>query len=107
MLNKHEDARRVIYDWANGDFKSAKAIIIKQEIALGNHYHENKDEEFFLLRGKFKELYVAGSLDTIDQPAPCYVFVPKGAFHRFVLEADSILLGVATELFDEKDEHRA
>lgn len=106
MLNKHEDDRRVLYDWAEGSFKSAKAVIIKQESVIGDHYHNNKDEEFFLLQGKFKVLFVAGSLDTVDQDAPCYVYVPRGAYHRFVLDPGSILLGTATEPFDKHDEHK-
>lgn len=104
MLNKHEDDRRIIYDWSQNT--NSKALIIKIDSVLGNHYHKYKDEEFFLLQGKFKELYVEGEIDTKDQPAPCYVYVPRGKYHRFVLEAGSILLGTATMPFDVNDEHK-
>lgn len=100
---KHEDERRIIYDWAQGDFKSAKAVIVKKEIAVGEHYHRNKDEEFFLLQGRFKELQV-GNLLLFNVDAPYYVSVPRLTYHRFVCEKGSVLLGVATELFDENDE---
>jgi len=100
---KHEDNRRVLYDWASGAFKSAKAVIVKEEIAIGDHYHLKKTEEFFLLEGSFKEI-VVGDVRAFDVPAPYHVSVPPGVYHKFVCTAGSILLGVATELFDPGDE---
>lgn len=102
-MNKHEDDRRVLFDWASGDFKSAKAVIIKKRIAVGDHYHKNKDEEFLLLTGEFIELIV-GDLKLFNVKAPYYVSVKRGTYHRFVCEENSILLGTATELFDINDE---
>ena len=101
---KHEDERRILYDWASGVFKSAKAVVAKQAIPVGDHYHNKKDETFFLLTGKFIELTVTGQERLLDVPAPYAVFVPRGLYHKFILEPGSILLGVATELFDENDE---
>lgn len=100
---KHEDDRRVIYDWATGDFKSAKAVIVKKEIPIGDHFHLHKEEQFFLLQGVFKELQLG---DTIGYniEAPHKVVVPKGMYHRFICSEGSILLGTATESFDPNDE---
>ena len=100
---KHEDERRILFDFAQGDFKSAKAVIVKQAIAIGEHYHNKKDEHFLLLQGKFIELVVGGSISH-NVEAPYAVNVPKGTYHKFVCEAGSILIGVATELFDPNDE---
>lgn len=100
---KHEDERRIIYDWAEGEFKSAKAVIIKEEIAVGDHYHRYKEEEFFLLNGKFKEL-VVGNLLLFNVEAPYHVKVPRLTYHKFICEKGSILLGVASEIFNPDDE---
>lgn len=99
----HEDNRRIIYDWASGDFKSAKAVIVKDRIAIGDHHHLKKDEEFFLLQGTFIELQI-GSETQFFVKAPHKVFIPRGTYHRFICEEGSILLGTATEYFDESDE---
>lgn len=100
---KHEDDRRILFDWANGDFKSAKAVIVKKSIAIGDHYHNNKEEEFLLLQGMFTELII-GNITSHNVGAPYKVTIPRGTYHKFVCTEGSILLGVASELFDEKDE---
>ena len=102
-MTKHEDDRRIIFDWAQGNFKSCKAVVIKEEIAVGDHYHRYKDEEFFLLQGRFKHLEV-GNLLLFNVDAPYKVVVPRLTYHKFICEAGSILLGTATELFNPDDE---
>lgn len=99
----HEDERRIIYDWAQGSFKSAKAAVIKKRMPVGDHYHKNKDEEFLLLQGEFLELQVGEDIQ-YNIKAPHKVHIPRGTYHRFVCEEGSILLGTATELFDINDE---
>lgn len=100
---KHEDDRRILFDWAQGDFKSAKAVIVKKAIAIGDHYHNKKDEYFLLLQGSFIELIVGKDRwDNIE--APYAVTIPRGTYHKFTCSEGSILLGVATELFDPEDE---
>lgn len=103
LLIINEDERRVLYDWAQGDFKSAKVVIAKQAVPVGDHYHNNKDETFFLLTGLFLELKVGDNIRA-NVLAPHRVFIPRGVYHRFILQTGSILLGVATELFDPNDE---
>jgi len=102
-MYKHEDNRRVIYDWAEGSFKSCKAVIIKEEIAVGDHYHKLKDEEFLLLEGEFLLLQLGDQVKK-NIKAPHKVYVPKGVYHKFICSKGSILLGTATELFDINDE---
>lgn len=104
-MHIHTDNRRTIYDWAEGNFKSSKAVIIHERIAVGDHYHKNKDEEFFLLKGTFLELQVGNDKQYLVQ-APHKVFIPRGTYHKFICEVGSILLGTATELYDENDEIR-
>lgn len=99
----HKDKRRILYDWCQGNFKSAKAVEVLEEISIGDHYHEKKEEVFFLIKGKFIELHVGGII-LFNVEAPHKVFIAKGVYHRFVCEKGSILLGVATDLFDEDDE---
>jgi hypothetical protein len=100
---RHEDDRRILFDWATGDFKSAKAVIVKKSIAIGDHYHKNKEEEFLLLQGMFIELII-GQEKQYNIPGPYKVNIPRGVYHKFVCSEGSILLGVATELFDVNDE---
>lgn len=102
-MTTHEDNRRIIYDWATGNFKSCKAVIVKEPIAIGDHYHNNKTEEFLLLQGEFIELVIGGE-EYENISAPFKVVIPPGTYHRFVCTPGSILLGTATELFDPLDE---
>lgn len=102
---EHIDDRRVLYEYANGNFKSAKAILIKETIKVGGHYHNNKDEIFFLLQGKILQQQIGYVLEFMID-APYSVFVPRGIPHTFICEAGSILLSVATELYDPADEHK-
>ena len=99
----NKDERRTIHDFASGDFKQVKVVYVTEEIAIGNHYHRNKDEVFFLATGKFLELQVGNTL-LFNVDAPYRIEVPKLTYHRFVCEKGSILIGAATELHDDEDE---
>ena len=100
---KHDDKRRTLYDYASGNFKSAKVVVAKEAIPVGDHYHKKKDEIFFLLQGNFIELIVGEDVRR-NIPAPYIVVVKRGVYHKFILEPGSILCGVATEEFDINDE---
>lgn len=102
-MTVHTDNRRTIYDWSEGNFKSAKAVIVHEEIAIGDHYHNNKTEEFLLLTGEFIVLEVGNEI-LYNVPAPHKVVIPPGTYHKFICSVGSILLGTATELFDQNDE---
>lgn len=102
-MTTHEDNRRVIYDWCNVGDISNKVVFVKEPISIGDHHHNKKDEHFFLVYGKFLELQIGeGTLYNLD--APYIVNVPKGTYHRFICEAGSILVGIATKPYDENDE---
>lgn len=100
-MTAHEDHRRIIYDWASNGL--CKAVIVKDEIAIGDHHHNNKDEEFFLLQGEFKELVIGDSIIK-NIPAPYYIFIKRGTYHKFVCTTHSILLCYSTKQFDINDE---
>ena len=99
----HEDSRRTLYEWAKGDFKCAKALIVKAPCSVGDHHHLRKDESFLLLSGH-ADLIVIGNETHINVSAPYAFHVPRGTYHRFDLQAGSVLLGTATAEFDESDE---
>lgn len=99
----HEDNRRIIYDWANGNFKSLKTVYVKEPINIGDHFHKNKDEHFMLVSGEFLELQLND--DTLfNIKAPYIVEVLRNTYHRFICSPGSILVCGATELFDVNDE---
>lgn len=100
---KHEDNRRIIYDWAQGNFKSCKAVIVKEEIPIGDHYHKNKEEHFFLVSGQFLELKIGAEI-SYNVSAPYSIIIPKNTYHKFTCKTGSILLCAATEFFDINDE---
>lgn len=99
-----KDNRRTLYDWTPpGVYKSNKVVYVHEAINIGDHYHKNKDEHFFLAAGSFIEMQLGkGVLHNLE--APYVVNVPKGTYHRFICSPGSILIGVATEEFDINDE---
>lgn len=99
----HEDHRRLLLDWAQGDFKAAKAVVAKEPCVLGRHYHRNKDESFLLVSGCC-EASIVGNQCFSAVMAPHFWHVPRGTYHEFHLQAGSVLMGVATEAFDPEDE---
>lgn len=106
-FTQHEDKRRTLIEWIDDEvFRSAKVVIVHEEIPIGDHYHLNKDEVFFLLSGMFKSIEVKGVIKAEDVPAPFKVRVPAGSYHKFICTHGSILLGVATQPFDINDERK-
>lgn len=103
QITKHEDPRRIIYDFAQGNFKSLKAVFVKEPIAIGDHHHNKKDEVFFLAMGHIKEL-ILGQHIKYNIDAPYIINVPAGVYHKFTCTPGTIIFGGATELFDQNDE---
>ncbi len=99
----HTDSRRKLIEWARGDFRVSKALIAGENCIVGDHYHRNKDETFLLLQGKARRI-VLNDQEWSDVAAPYEIEVPRGNYHLFDLEPGSILLGVATSVFDPDDE---
>lgn len=104
-MTVHEDSRRTIYDWASGNYKSLKVVFINEPIAIGDHYHNHKDEIFFLAVGHITEL-VLGEEIKYNIDAPLVINVPAGLYHKFVCTPGSIIFGGASEEFDPNDEIR-
>ena len=104
-VTTHEDERRTLIEWVK-DFpvRSCKVVITKSPQSIGNHYHKNKDEIFYLLKGsgEFTQDGETSSLNEGD-----VVYVPAGSEHSFKLSEGAILLGAATKPFDENDEHKS
>ena len=99
----HEDDRRILYDWANGAFKSAKSYNNKKTISVGGHFHSKTKTKNFFIKREILKIKV-GEIEDENILAPAYISVPRGTFHEFLCEEGSILLGTATELFDINDE---
>lgn len=100
----HEDDRRVLYDWTEGDIKSSKALIVKDDKSeIGAHKHNDRDEEFLLLKGRFIFMQIDQEV-MCDIPAPFYIMVKRGVYHSFVCEKESILLCASTAAYDKTDE---
>ena len=98
----HEDDRRKLHE-LSGDFKTCKAILVKQDSVLGDHFHRGKDEEFLLLHGRAARVVIGGK-EWFDADAPQHWIVPRGTYHVFWLQAGSVLIGTATAPFDPADE---
>lgn len=100
----HEDERRLLVEWIpDMVFRSAKAVIAKRDSVIGNHYHRNKDEVFFLLSGRAHRVVVGGH-EELGVSAPRKWFAERGMRHLFELQKGAILLSAATDIFDPADE---
>lgn len=102
---RHEDERRIIWDFANGNYKSLKVVYVKNETPIGDHFHRNKDEIFFLATGEILELHLGDAVIKNVQP-PYVINVPRGMYHKFVCAYGTVFFCGATELFDPNDEIR-
>ncbi len=109
QTTKHEDNRRILVEWVKDiPIRAIKTIYVKEKSSLGNHYHNNKDEVFYLLKGKGIVILTTKTKQTRTWifEEDC-IFVSRGTIHTFNLEAGSILLEAATEPYNPNDEIRA
>lgn len=98
-----EDERRKLSEFGNGGtWKVCKILEFKKDSWVGNHYHKNKDEMFVLLEGS--GTFVVEKT-TFVKHAPYSVLVSKGQYHAFNLMKGSVLICLATELHDPKDDY--
>lgn len=98
------DHRRALSEFGNGGtWKVCKYLEITEDCLIGDHYHKNKDESFFLAKGSGTV-----NLSSFAYPveAPCFIDVPRGIYHSFNLEKGSILIGLASEEHDPNDDHK-
>lgn len=102
-MYKHEDERRILVEViADSPLRSVKVLTAKEGCIVGNHYHNFKDELFYLISGAGR--YEIGDEEGILQAGEDYA-CPRGIKHTFWLDEGSILLGVASEPFDGNDEN--
>jgi mannose-6-phosphate isomerase-like protein (cupin superfamily) len=98
-----EDHRRKLSEFGNGGtWKVCKVVEMKDDMWIGNHYHKKKDEMFVLWEGS--GTFVVEK-ETKQTWAPYSVFVPRGTYHAFKLTKGSVLLCLASELHDPKDDY--
>ena len=103
-MNIHVDNRRTLVGFGEGYiWKSCKIIHVHTSIPIGEHFHKIKTEGFYLIEGW-------GTI-TIDKKSyefsqKDFFIVKPGQVHTLVLTPKSILLGLATEIYDPKDEYK-
>lgn len=99
----HEDDRRILAEYIQDiPTRTSKAIFIKEDSILGNHYHNYKDDIFFLLKGSGTI-----TLNEITKPfksGDC-MLVKAGTVHSLNLKKGSILLESSTLPYAKEDEH--
>lgn len=99
-----EDARRSLAEFGNGGtWKVCKVMEIKEDCWVGNHYHKLKDEMFLLIEGSGTFVL---EKTTSTEHAPFSLHVPRGSYHAFNLKKGSVLLGLASEMHDPKDDYK-
>ena len=101
--HKHEDNRRILTEWVM-DFplRTCKVLEVKEDSTLGDHYHKEKDEIFYLFKGS-GEVTLAGTTELLKEGD--IVFARRGIKHTFKLKKDSILLEAGNKPFDKSDDY--
>jgi len=103
-VNIHEDNRRKLIEYViDFPIRTCKAIVVKEDNILGNHWHQLKEEIFYLLQGSGS---VTIGEETHELKENDIVHAPKGVKHTFHLKAGSILLEAGTEPFDKNDDYK-
>lgn len=98
---KHEDERRIVLEWIKDyPIKSCKVIIANDDVEIGGHYHNKKEDIFYLLSGWGSYKLGKAAFKRMKNP----VIIRKGVRHIFRLKKNAILLEASTERFDIKDE---
>lgn len=104
---RHEDDRRVLTEYISGiPFKRAKVLEVKQKSILGKHYHRENDSVFFLFKGSGRYFLkpLDGAADEGNLAEGECLFVPRNVIHAFELDAGSVMLETASEIYDKNDE---
>jgi len=94
----HEDDRRILEDWPE-----AKFITAKTDCILGDHYHKVKTEKFILIKGQC----IAGiGMDFITMQIGRLYTIEPNIRHTFELTAGSILIGICSHAYDPNDDYK-
>lgn len=98
-----EDSRRRLYEFGEGkEWKICKYLEIKDNCTIGDHYHLLKDELFLVIKGSVN--YTIGE-DSGVSTAGDIIDVPAGVRHTLYCTKGTILVCLATELHNSKDDN--
>ena len=101
----HTDGRRSIYEFNGPDF-SVQELVIFEKKPLGNHYHRERKETFYIARGSGKVYLKKPGNHPLHEEAVVegsVIHVEPGTAHAFVLLPRSTMICVASTPFDAKD----
>ena len=99
----HKDKRRELYECAI-DNCIMKYIIASKKCVVGNHYHKKRIEAFVLLSGR--AYAKIGTFPAFRMKRHQEVKVMKKVKHTFTLNKGSILLELANNKYDPKDDYK-
>lgn len=112
MVSKLEpvsiDSRRSLTEFGmGGTWKVCKYLEITEDCIIGDHYHKQKDECFFLAKGS-SDLILGSDhgAQFLKVVAPEFIDVPRGTYHKFTIMKGSILIGLASEEHDPTDDYK-
>lgn len=101
-ITKHEDHRRILTEWiADYPIRCCKVIEMKEDGEVGNHYHNEKVDTFYLLKGAGS--YIIGDQYDFIREGDC-LRAEKGETHMFFLMKGSILLEASSTPYNKEDE---
>jgi len=97
----HEDERRAILSVFNsdlGDFKTfqVKVIKLKKDAILGNHYHKDYRELYYILEGESKfilEDVNTKEKQTFNLKKGHRILIPKKVAHKLFVKSNTIFIG--------------
>ncbi len=102
QTHKHEDNRRTLTEWiTDHPIRTCKILEVKEDCDLGNHYHNRKQDFFYLLKGK-GSWRIGDEVGEIKE-GDSLTALPKEA-HTFSLKGGSVLLEASTTPYDIEDE---
>ena len=103
IIQTHEDNRRKLIEWVSDyPIRACKVVVAKKDCVVGEHYHKEKDEIFYLLNGN-GEVILDGKAEKLNEGD--VVFVSRNIKHSFALDNNSILLGACSKPFDPNDDY--
>lgn len=105
-----EDERRKLYEFGKGkEWKVGKLLETKEWGVIGKHYHKNKDECFLVVKGTMEAILQDMNefrVWNVICNAPDFIFIPRNIYHEFICESGTVIVGLATELHDDNDDHK-
>jgi len=91
----HEDSRRKITQLFTADIKQVNLYECKPNVELGNHYHKETVEYFFVLDGEIE------SNGKTMVPGDLFVYHPQ-QMHKIVTKTDCRFMTFLTKAFNQE-----